>query len=72
LHAFEHSPYRLPAAVDEEEADRLNAQHNAWKTLFHKNVVAPIRDDPGVQIMDLGTGSGQALDFEANGRDMGN
>jgi ribosomal protein L11 methylase PrmA len=37
---------------------RLNGLQDLVKVLFHKNVLAPIQDTPGMNIIDLGTGSG--------------
>jgi hypothetical protein len=31
---------------------------NSVKLVFHKNVLAPVEDLPGTEIVDLGTGSG--------------
>jgi hypothetical protein len=59
FHAFAELPYPLPN--DQEEMSRLNSLHDLSKVLFHKNVLAPIQDSPGINILDLGTGSGFPL-----------
>ena len=55
-HGFTDNPYPFPA--DEKEGYRLDSLQDTYKILFKKNVLAPIKDLPGTQILDLGTGSG--------------
>ena len=57
-HAFADNPYPVPA--DEREGVRLDSWHDISQVLYHKNVLAPIKDLPLTQIVDLGTGSGLA------------
>lgn len=56
-HAFSDNIYDYPA--DEQESSRLDGLHTTHKTLFKRNVDAPIEDLPGTRIIDLGTGSGK-------------
>lgn len=49
------SPYYHPA--DEAEVIRLDDLHYVIRTVYGKNVLAPIPQIPG-KILDVGTGSG--------------
>ncbi|KAF5327441.1 hypothetical protein D9619_004197 [Psilocybe cf. subviscida] len=57
--------YALPS--DEEEANRLQLQHNLLRTIFDDRVVlAPLELTSGAEVLDIGTGKGSwALDFAA-------
>lgn len=61
-HAFDENAYALPN--DDEEANRLDIQHQVWKLcLKGKLHLAPLPSD-GQDVLDVGTGTGSwAIDF---------
>ncbi|KAL1893852.1 hypothetical protein Cpir12675_003920 [Ceratocystis pirilliformis] len=56
-HAFREGQYMLPN--DDREQERLNLQHHIWRLMQHGGLyTAPIKEEPGMRILDLGCGTG--------------
>ncbi|KAG1448640.1 hypothetical protein G6F46_011186 [Rhizopus delemar] len=60
FHSEETSSYWLPK--DEEEQQRLTAQHFAFKELYNGNILRSVREnldfEKGISVLDVGCGSG--------------
>ena len=55
------NPYPFP--VNDPESTRLDSLHDMIHVLYHHDVLTPIQDLPGTEIVDLGTGSGFICTF---------